>query len=377
VATQTAGGSRGWRDLLTLGFGSWVTALGLAVGVFFWSMVTHKLITTSVYQLRALGYSSTSGAITAADIRPATRSRIDFSYEYEVEAVRFTGGRYRKFYDQSPDPPFHPYVGAPYAEALRRDYPVGRQIPVYYDSDDPADSLLRPGLEAIDLRDLLMLGSPVLLVLAFLLGAGGWVYRRWRFAVTGGHPVRTVGGQTWLHRMSGAAVLAILGAGLAGSVIAILLTVILAYWELPLWGAVLALVAVVALAGLTYFNGRSDENYLVIDRDEGVLKLPPGESRPALLAVPFGALRAVLLRTVMQPGGGAAFYPTLVRAAEHDRPVEEPVLGCQSRKEAEALTAWLYDILSAESPITRGEDRQEQEAAAPTPAPGAARPLPQ
>lgn len=81
-------------------------------------------------------------------------------YEYNVNAHRFTGHQI----DFAPETA----IAESSAERVLQGYPIGSRTSVYYDPDDPATSVLQPGLTA-EQRGILWSGGICAVVLA--LGA--------------------------------------------------------------------------------------------------------------------------------------------------------------------------------------------------------------
>jgi hypothetical protein len=102
-------------------------------------------------QVRALGYDTTTGVVTASAVKEheSTGSRgprhtygAAVKYRYFVAGKAYSGNRVRYAQGSSNDDS---------AWRAVHEYPVGKQVPVYYCPEDPADSLLHPGLEGFDL----------------------------------------------------------------------------------------------------------------------------------------------------------------------------------------------------------------------------------
>jgi hypothetical protein len=103
-------------------------------------------------QLRAHGYPSVPGVVTHCRFSWHTIDSGYFdlylSYDYSVNGVDFTGGRFRYGLDSQ----FRRY-GEEIAERL----PQGTSVDVYYNPDDPSDAVLTTGIDGTDLAVALFL----------------------------------------------------------------------------------------------------------------------------------------------------------------------------------------------------------------------------
>ena len=102
-------------------------------------------------QVRSLRYETTTGVVTASAVQehestdlggPRHTYSAAVKYHYFVAGKAYSGDRYRYVQGSSSDDSAWQVVG---------EYPVGKRVPVYYCPEDPADSLLHPGLEGFDL----------------------------------------------------------------------------------------------------------------------------------------------------------------------------------------------------------------------------------
>lgn len=103
---------------------------------------------TILRQLRAESFPTTEGRITKShlkEMRGAKNSRthiLELEYSYRVAGQAFTGTR------------IHYAAIATNSNLWKRlqaEYPVGGTVEVYYDPDDPSESLLKPGLIGVHL----------------------------------------------------------------------------------------------------------------------------------------------------------------------------------------------------------------------------------
>ena len=113
-------------------------------------------------------WPETTGKITRSRVFNAgddeyrlTDSHFSVRYEYSVGGTEFTGADYRLHSDAT--------QGVWYAERLANRFPVGKTVPVYYDSERPERSVLIRGWMSEDGQMFLMLG-PLVGLIAMLLG---------------------------------------------------------------------------------------------------------------------------------------------------------------------------------------------------------------
>jgi hypothetical protein len=122
-----------------------------------WSITTILfdgiLVRSAFHQLRALTYSTTQGLIVETDLECLSLDeggsyRPMIKYSYSVAGKEYSGNQRR--YDEEG---FGPRTARRIVDA----YPVGRQVEVHHHPRDPADSVLRAGLEGIDLKNAMFL----------------------------------------------------------------------------------------------------------------------------------------------------------------------------------------------------------------------------
>jgi len=98
-------------------------------------------------QLRAEHFPTVTGVIThnEIEITPASKSGTNYTarlrFAYTVDGRAYVGDRHR--YGSHT-------ASAAHAEALASRYPVGAPVIVHYNPDDPADALLSPGVNGVD-----------------------------------------------------------------------------------------------------------------------------------------------------------------------------------------------------------------------------------
>ncbi|MFL5242994.1 MAG: DUF3592 domain-containing protein [Gemmataceae bacterium] len=139
---------------------------GTAMFALFWSLLTGTasalIIYGAVQQVACTSWPATEGTMTVSEI--ASRRRVGavwkLAYEYVVAGRNYTGAQYA----------YDPMDIQGEQEVLRHvaAYPVGAKIFVYYNPDNAADAVLRPGLRGCTLWVALFLTPFV------LIGLGMW-----------------------------------------------------------------------------------------------------------------------------------------------------------------------------------------------------------
>jgi hypothetical protein len=319
----------------------------------FWSgfiaIVCVVVITGAARQVASAYRPRADGTITVSEPNGRRGNFWKVEYVYAVHGREYTGAKYA-------DDPM-PIQGG--EEVLRHVavYPVGATVPVYYDADNPADAVIRPGLRGCTLWVALAL-TPFVLV-GVLLWWFGLMRRRWmsafdptnrrQVAVTETGtvmvcPERARWCVTFLTYLAITAffvswVLGVFGAGLG-----------MAYWlfegfllDPPLLAPTCVWAAVLIGCALATWRVARKAPLLIVDAVDGVLRffaagVPPVE-------VPFTAIATVLVFKqmhrqrkgnnvrhrveVIRGDGGAA-----LAVAEYDDP-----------RDAAVLAAWLGPLL--------------------------------
>ena len=143
-------------------------AVFVLVFVGFWSAITLifdvMLVVSAWRQIQAQGYPSVVGAITHSEVDAhhdgdGTTYSADVKYVYTVDGREHRGDRYRYGEMASSDRNAHRIVAS---------LPVGKEVPVYYEPADPADAVLKTGIEGSDLFMALFM-TPFNIVML-----GGW-----------------------------------------------------------------------------------------------------------------------------------------------------------------------------------------------------------
>lgn len=143
----------------------------------FWTAIVgtfDAMIGLNFYRaLQAQSFATTTGTITHSEVaehpgEDGPTFGVDIRYDYHVQGQKFSGANYRYTAGSSSDSDWaYEAVGV---------YKVGAIVPIHYDADNPAESVLQPGIDPGDLF-LLLFMTPFNLVMAatwWYGGALGW-----------------------------------------------------------------------------------------------------------------------------------------------------------------------------------------------------------
>ena len=146
----------------------------------FWTVIVgifDVVIGLNLYRaVRAQGFVTTTATVTHSEIATHSDSDgrtygVDIRYDYRVQGQKYSGDNYRYMSGASSD--------SDWANDAVREYAVGAIVPVYYDENNPTESVLKPGVGAGDLF-MLMFMTPFNLVMGgmwWYAGRLGW--HRW------------------------------------------------------------------------------------------------------------------------------------------------------------------------------------------------------
>jgi hypothetical protein len=305
------------------------------------------VLNTSARQLRSTHFASTTGRIIQSSIGRGAMMRrgFDVNYEFSVNGVVYVGRRYR--YDDR-------NASFRYADATNA-FPARTAHTVYYNSADPGDCLLDPGLDGCDL--LLLLFALPLNVVTIAIWAAVFQARRER------RPPGLAGGIRILQRpeeirarLADYSPLAAGSYGLAAAAFVAVFPVVTMGGFAPslrLMGAVWILVlatgsAAFAWAARGHYAGRFD---LRIHSSAQTVTVPQTDGRAAPLTVPRREIVGVsmLRRVTRSPSGDHFTYvPALNRAANSGPQPLKLVTWGWSEKRARVFSQWLSDQLQVE-----------------------------
>ncbi len=309
---------------------------------------TYALLETTVRQYLALRFSTTQGRIVRSEVGHGTVRRlgVEIEYNYAVDGVDYTGHRYR--YD---DHNATLEWGATVEERPRWSFQT-----VYYNPKNPADALLKPGVDGGDL--LLLLFALPLNVLTYTL----WiamitrVREKCRIRPAGGVRILKQPGET---RVSLAEIPAISSGfyGMAAAAFIAAFPVVIAGGFEPTLRLMKAAWAVVLAAGGAVFVWRAFRNGsgiydLRINQAFQTVTLPQTAGRRKPLTIARREISGVSMqrRVSKSPSGTHFSYlPALHRSGldAESQSIKLITLGWSEEK-AQAFSQWLSQELGVE-----------------------------
>jgi len=301
---------------------------------------------TACRQIRAQNYPTAAGVVTHSEVEGHGGRHGNYSpnvqYKYAVAGKTYSSNRYR-FGDV--------YAVEGKAHQIVAEYPVGKQVPVYYNPDNPADALLQPGVDGGDLflATFLLPFNLVMLVIGSLMA--GKVWRGSTKAPAGGAKMWDDGFQVRV-RLSYVKpfVIAAVVAGLLafGSLFVAIgfggahppMAVMVVAWYVILVGALLGYIG----CRWRLAQGGSD---LVIDTTAQQVTLPRILGRKTEVAIPTRVITAIEVQKVEKRGSHGEIYycyvPTFVFTDANGATCHEKLVEWFDQACAEELAAWLRE----------------------------------
>lgn len=303
-------------------------------------------------QIRSQSFATTAGTVTSSEVTQHRGSKggntygVKIQYTYDVGGQTFEGDRYRYGSFSSSD--------SGWARAAVRERPAGAKTTVHFDPKNPADSVLRTGVEGSDLFILLFLTPFNLIMLALWAVPVNWLWRKLRPSEAGGAKWFSDGRslRVRLPRYSPW----IAGAATAGAVSFIsifpLAFTVGGHPNLRLALGVWALVFAAGIGvGLWQWNKqRGGSADLVIDELEQRVELPATFGRKQREALSAAEISGITVERVERRGRrGSVSY---VYAVTLQRPGlgGEKLTEWSNEDDAEALAAWLREKLRFTEP---------------------------
>ncbi len=346
-------GGRGNRFLSVFGF--FLIFFTIVVGVF------DAVCTYNIYrQTRAESFPTTSGQITASEVEShsdsdGTTYGAAITFTYTVNNNLYSSDTWRfGAWSSSDDDHAREVVGR---------YPVGQEVTVYYDPDDPESAVLEVGVQPMDMFLLLFL-TPFNLIMLWLWSMGiGSLRRKVSKPPAGGVSIVRRGMCTYIRlpRLSPLTAAGI--SALAVSFVSIFVVAFGTGMNPPMWvlNVVWGVVAGVALAVYfwrTYVVGSGVKD-LVIDDERHVLSLPQSFGRKEDILVPLASVIKTDVRTrVHRSSKGGTSYTYVPRIHWRDQQGqehEEQLIEWHDSARAYALTQWLAERIRV-SHATQGDE---------------------
>jgi hypothetical protein len=325
----------------------------------FWTslMLTadYVVIETAERQAHSVNFASTTGKMVQSEIRKGATSHrgVEIGYNYTVNGINYTGHHYR--YDDR-------NAAWEYSAAIDA-FPRWSARKVYYNPNDPADSVLEPGLDGCDLL-LLLFATPLNVVtLALWVAVTQCIGGKKLSEPAGGVQILKRDGEIRAHLVAfspssaAAAALGVASFFLAFPVVSIggfapSMTVMLMVWALVL--------AVTAAAFVwTLKKNRSGSYDLRIDEVSRDVTLPQIGGRRASLTLARNEILGISLqrRIAKTPSGDYFSYlPAIDRVSnESESPRIRLVTWGWTEAKACAFGQWLSGQLGVEFKGVQGD----------------------
>jgi Protein of unknown function (DUF3592) len=306
----------------------------------FWLFTVHG-VEVLWQQHLAESFPHTPGQVLSSEVTITHGSKgsihyhVSIAYSYIVNGMEYRGGRYR--YDGHPG-------NQNEANAVVSAHPAGSAIDVFYDPQDPADSVLSPMVDAQDVYILFLLTPLTFAIL--------WVFANAVQQLNWGG-TQVAGGVKLISEMmvtrarlpqfqpQTPGLLALSGLSLLAGIL--MATGVLSGPPLTTGGWLLPCVLLggAAAYGWQYWKIHSGRQDLVIDESSRTILLPLTYKRRAQTPVSFSEIQAVALKKVRHQTKSGVYYTYMVTLEMKDGSAQNLVNMNQAR--AEAFAAWLKE----------------------------------
>lgn len=339
----------------------------LLVCALFWSAITLSfdsfIAWASLRQIQALSYPIVTGTITSSEVESSTDSdgttyRPLIKYTYVVDDTRYDGNRYR--YGQMG-------TNDRSAERIVALFPVGKQVAVHHSPSNPAEAVLRVGLEGTDLYSMMFMLPFNLIMLAMWLALLAGARSRQLRPVAGG--TQMIDDGRFLRLRLSALRPLYMGAAVAGG-LAFALTFLVGFGfgvnaPIPVmcvaWGVILGGGGIAALnCHRKLARGDSD---LLIDEFRGTVTLPRTCGRREEVVVPWEKIIALDVERIETRNSDDEiqrdFVPTIVFTADDGSQRRDKLIEWKDEASAEGLVEWLRERLKVQPSSEAGDDGEE------------------
>jgi len=305
------------------------------------------LVVNGYRQVKAQSYAVVEGRVTHSEVTEhhdddGTTYGVDVRYTYQVAGRRYECDRYRYGQISSSDNSARKIVAS---------LPVQRAVQVHYNPADPADALLKVGLEGSDFFMALFLTPFNLVMLGGWAILGSMLFGRGEQKPAGGAKIVRRGFRTIVRRPS---VPSIAVAGVAMAALAFVLIFVIGFGlgfnpslvvMKAVWGAVLG------VGFVAYFWSRAaggpGKRCLEIDEIRRTLTLPGGSRRNLPTIVSFGEVEDVVVEAGRSQGKHAA---TLVYHGADGTQQRRPIVEMADPHKAKQMATWLKQVLTCKEP---------------------------
>jgi Protein of unknown function (DUF3592) len=291
-------------------------------------------------------FPSVTGTITHSELQTHTARSgniyydVIINYVYKVDGKTFTGDRLT-FSENGPPVPQPTIVSS---------HPVGSSVQVYYNPNNPDESLLYPGAVTDDWAWVPGLTPFNVVVIGFCTWIGGWLRLRVFNPVAGGVRIIADGTATRVRLPQWEAIWwGLITTGGLAFVCAILglgpkIIPVIAY---PLPSVCLVFLAGIGVYAWRRLKARSGDEDLVIDEASRTLELPPTFQRKGRVTVGFSDIESIWVETIVQSdrkGTSYMYAPTLnVRDHKYKHMARQTLAEWSDQLKADRFTEWLSE----------------------------------
>lgn len=316
----------------------------------FWSAFTlffDGLMGNGFYkQWESQHFVSTTGTVTYSQVRTHHGSKggvsysADIEYNYTVSGLMYSGDRLRFSHVSS--------SGEVDAFNMVNAHPAGSPVQVYYDPNNPNESLLFPGITGADFMPVLFVTPFNLAMIGFMIGTWGWMRERIYKPIAGGVKIIEEGMTTRVRLPQVAAlfygmittgVLAFLSIFIAGLGTDMQPSMFL------IWSAIF--IAYAAGAGVYFWQQQkinSGIDDLVINEGTRTMELPLTYGRKERVTVEIANIRSLWVDVIEHrnsKGGTTYSYAPTISTRGGDNLDKQKLADWGDKLKADQFTEWL------------------------------------
>ena len=316
-----------------------------------------KLAIELSLQHQSSSFPSTTGRVDVSEVtithgsKGSTHYHVHIVYGYGVGGQTFENARFR----------YGPFsTSHAEADAEVEAHPVGSDITVYYREDNPADSLLSPGVVGSDFLMFFFL-IPATVFMLYQLGVICVSDRFRRNLPAGGVRINVRGSRASVrlpHYPPGFwAMSTFCGTGLAACFILLVTTRGYVSTQPEVFAAVAILAATAGVYCWRRARLSSGVDDLVIDEDARTVILPQNFGRRYRVNLDFGAIESVRLEPVRRRRKGGYYFTWAVLLATRNAPDKpEKLVDWPSKEKSMAFAGWLRERLHLPETPDQGAD---------------------
>ncbi len=327
----------------------------LSIFALVWSIMTLAIdgstARNSFQQYQSCHYAVTTGKITRSEVKShsgrkgGTTYEAVINYSFKLGGQTYAGQRLR--YNKGMQ------TGSSSASDIVAEHPMGAMVPVYYNPENPQDSLLFPGIDGSDFFLLLFLTPFNAVMLGFWIWIGGWLRQRLFRPAAGGVKIIASGMRTRVRLPQYRA--AAWGLATTGGLGFISVFIVgFSSKTQPSLGFVLTAIGIVYLTGVGVYlwhwqKIHSGIDDLVINQAARTLDLPQTYGRKQLLTVNIADIKSLTVEKLVHrnsKGGTSYTYAPTLHVRGHN-PGDQKLADWSGQVRANDFTDWLRKQLGS------------------------------